>query len=175
MCLICDAENQYLRQGENCEYCEAGKADDLGAWAFLIVCCFLLMIVVFLGISCTTVVRGMDKEREHLKHVNRDSIKILIGYMQVLSVMTVSYSSVQWPSGFKSYSQGMSVVNFDLAFLMPISFLLPQDGTISHQQRHCSFPQLRVLRALERSPSAPRGLVAEPREALRSSAPIPLA
>lgn len=121
MCLICDAENQYLRQGENCEYCEAGKADDLGAWAFLIVCCFLLMIVVFLGISCTTVVRGMDKEREHLKHVNRDSIKILIGYMQVLSVMTVSYSSVQWPSGFKSYSQGMSVVNFDLAFLMPIA------------------------------------------------------
>jgi hypothetical protein len=67
---------------------------------------------------------GDTDEADHL----RDIVKILITYMQILSVLTPTYSSVSWPSDFKSYSEGMSVINFDVAFVFPATscrFSLP--------------------------------------------------
>jgi hypothetical protein len=56
-----------------------------------------------------------------LHDLDRDSAKILIGYMQIMSVMTQSFSSVSWPREFALFSTSMSIVNFDIGFVMPFA------------------------------------------------------
>ena len=120
LCMICDSDRGFLRRGENCEYCSSGKSDPVGAIIFLIVASFILMVVVFGVASHTKHVMDMDNRRQ-LHELDRSAIKILIGYMQILSVMTQSFSSTSWPDEFTAFSTNLGFVNFDLGFMMPFA------------------------------------------------------
>ncbi len=120
LCMICDRDHGYLRKGDQCEYCSAGKSDPIGAVSFLAACCTIVLIVMFI-VATYTKNLSYSKERNQLHDLDRDSIKILIGYMQIISVLTQSFSSTSWPQEFKVFSASMSFVNFDIGFFMPFA------------------------------------------------------
>ena len=142
LCMLCD--DGYVLIGTNCEVCEEDP-DFIGACIFLLSSALLLFGVSFVVLARTkSHLEEHDSDTEERDHF-RDILKILISYMQITSVMTLTYSSITWPKSFKSYSEGMGVINFDVAFIMPVascSLSLPY-----HQQLylHLSSPILFFL------------------------------
>jgi len=122
LCMSCDKAKGFLLNATKfCELCVEGKPDIFGAAIFLLILSICLAVIVFIVLSRTslseTKVQEDTEEADHLS----DVIKILITYMQILSVLAPTYSSIAWPGSFKSYTSGMSIINLDVAFLLPVA------------------------------------------------------
>jgi hypothetical protein len=121
LCMNCDAERGYLKRGNACEFCNDGPANPTGAVVFLIVSAFLLSCVVFVVVARTQSQRELhDSDSAEADHLS-DVIRILITYIQILSVMGSAYGSVEWPKSFEAYSEAMGFINFDVGFVMPVA------------------------------------------------------
>ena len=117
LCAVCSTD--FVKIGEECTSCPGGANYLAPAVSLLTQCCLLFLISLVL----------IYKTKEH-KKTNKDTnpnedvhpvqteVKILVGWLQILSVITKTFDSVSWPSGFTSASQSTSVVNLDMSQLL---------------------------------------------------------
>ena len=106
LCAVCAKE--YVKVGENCAPCPGG-ANYLAPAMTLLGECFVLFLISFILIYRT---KGHEEAKELT--ATRVELKILISWLQILSVVAQTFDSVAWPGGFTSASQSTSVVNLDI-------------------------------------------------------------
>ena len=121
LCYAC-AEN-YVKKGSECVYCsaEVNIGAVLGVYLGL---CVILFVIVFIVIRKTTTLRkegekgysGPDAVDFYM-----DLTTIMISFLQVLSAVTTTYSSVDWPESFRTTSEPFGVVNLDVSFVLPLA------------------------------------------------------
>ena len=91
-----------------------------------VVCCLIFMatfwIVAKTKYSEPLVgVTNGDEESHLIRDHFVGEISILINFMQVTSVLDRTFTSVKWPNNFQTYQSGMSFVNLDLSYSMPLA------------------------------------------------------
>ena len=121
LCYAC-AEN-YVKKGSECVYCsaEVNIGAVLGVYLGL---CFILFVIVFIVIRKTTTLRKEGEEGysgPDAVDFYMDLTTIMISFLQVLSAVTTTYSSVDWPESFRTTSEPFGVVNLDVSFVLPLA------------------------------------------------------
>ena len=86
--------------------------------------CFILFVIVFIVIRKTTTLRKEGEEGysgPDAVDFYMDLTTIMISFLQVLSAVTTTYSSVDWPESFRTTSEPFGVVNLDVSFVLPLA------------------------------------------------------
>ena len=109
LCGVCVED--YVKIGDDCKPCPGGAK-------------YLVPVMVLLG-SCVAVflvtlimIYTTHGHKEENVSAFMTEIKIIVSWLQILSVVAQTFDSVKWPSGFTSASQSMNVVNLDLSFFL---------------------------------------------------------
>jgi hypothetical protein len=112
MCGECD--NDYVRLGENCNFCPGGSSIT-GAIISMLTTCFILFLIAFIVVKKTS---ALTKHKGTTTKVKIGAqVKILASWLQIFSTLTKTFDSVPWGDSFTGYSQGSgSVVNFDISW-----------------------------------------------------------
>ena len=109
LCAVCGDE--YVKVGENCVPCPGGA--NYMAPAMTLLCqCFVLFLIAFILIYRT---QGHHKKKDISS--TKTEIKILVSWLQILSVISQTFDSVKWTPGFTSVSQSTNIVNLDVTAL----------------------------------------------------------
>jgi hypothetical protein len=107
--------NDYVRRGDDCDYCPGGW--QIGnAIGSVLASCVVVFIISFVLVKRT---KTLDKHKQHdiVEEISAQ-FKILTSWLQILSVLTKTFNAVPWGSSFTSFSQSSgTVVNLDLSFL----------------------------------------------------------
>ena len=109
LCGVCVED--YVKIGDDCKPCPGG-AKYLAPVMALLGSCVAVFLVTLIMI-CTT-----HGHKEENVSAFMTEIKIIVSWLQILSVVAQTFDSVKWPSGFTSASQSMNVVNLDLSFFL---------------------------------------------------------
>ena len=109
LCGVCVED--YVKIGDDCKPCPGG-AKYLVPVMVLLGSCVAVFLVTLIMI-CTT-----NGHKEKNVSAFLTEIKIIVSWLQILSVVAQTFDSVKWPSGFTSASQSMNVVNLDLSFFL---------------------------------------------------------
>jgi len=109
LCAVC-SEN-FVKIGDECKPCQGGADYFAPAMTLLSSC-----VLVF-GITALIICRTHAHKEKKVSELATE-VKILVSWLQILSVVSQTFDSVQWPSRFTSASQGANIVNLDLSFLM---------------------------------------------------------
>ena len=109
LCAVCDDE--YVKLGDNCLPCPGG-ANYLAPAMTLLGQCFCLFLLALFLIYRT---KGHHKKKDISPTTTE--VKILISWLQILSVVSQTFDSVKWTPGFTAASQSTNIVNLDVTAL----------------------------------------------------------
>ena len=124
LCYAC--AEKYVFLANECVQCasEVNVGAVLGVYACL---CLILFLVVFVVIGrIKSHKKDSDDEEDSSGGSGAvdfyvDLTTIMISFLQVLSAVTTTYSSVDWPESFRSTSEPLGVVNLDISFVLPLA------------------------------------------------------
>ena len=109
LCAVCTED--YVKIGDHCTPCPGGANYLAPVMAFLGSCLVIFLITLIMVFTT-------HAHKETNVSVLLIEGKILVSWLQILSVITQTFDSVKWPDKFTSASQATNIVNLDLSFVL---------------------------------------------------------
>ena len=136
LCASCS--NDYVKQGEDCVFCEGGSDVKQAAGVLFFLCVFIFIVMVYI------LYHVKDSERaKGSKYFGQ--MKIFIMFLQIVSAMPYSLASVQWPANFKLLAINLGFVNFEFLKLLDISSCKLSLHPLNRFAMHISFVPLLIF------------------------------
>ena len=113
LCRGCDTALNYVARenGQSCELCIGGPSI-LSAIMTVGGICLLLFITMVVVLKLFIKDRHAN-EKADKKAKTFGQIKLLVSFLQILSSMPVTFSSVPWPENFKMFAINLEFINLD--------------------------------------------------------------
>ena len=115
LCLECI--EGYVRVGDECKECKGGASLSMAFIAGA-----GLIVPVFFGVLLNLLCEGKTEHAASKSNKIVGQLKILIGFIQILSSMKTTYNGIPWPSDFLSFTIPLTVINLDIVELFGASF-----------------------------------------------------
>ena len=115
LCLECIED--YVRIGDDCKKCKGGASLGMAFMAGA-----GMIIPVFVGVMVSLLCESKTQNVAAKTNKTIGQIKILVGFVQILSSMQTTYNNIPWPTAFIAFTIPLVAINLDVVGLFGTSY-----------------------------------------------------